>query len=244
MVNLPFDIEKLLDTKVADKLYNDAVSATAKEASKIGVDVLKTARLLFVPLQLTAAFQDRIEKMISRIGNKIPEDRRIEAPAELVGPAFEKMKYIQDDNLLWEMFEELITRSIDKEGIESVHPSFVYIISQLSRDEALILFKLTERDFKIIDTLELNVKDNRFENLKIEESQIPKDELFVPSKIDFYNSHLESLNLIQWPVEKQEPIIGENKAQIGVRRFSKIHLTEFGRLFVSACIPTSGFANL
>lgn len=244
MTNLPIDLEKVLNSKVTEKLYDDGVSDTAKEISKIGVDLSKTARLLLAPLQLTAAFQDRVEKMIARIRNKVPEERQIEAPVELVGPTLEKMKYLEEESLLWEMFEEILTRSIDSEGIKSIHPSFAHIISQLSRDEALILYKLTEQDFKVVDTMDLNVKENRFENLKIEESQIPTDELFMPDKIHFYHSHLESLNLVQWPIEKQDPIFDENKKQTGVRRYSKIHLTEFGRLFVSACVPSGGFQNI
>lgn len=244
MTNLPIDVEKILSSKTAEKLYDDGVSDTAKEISKIGVDISKTARLLLAPLQLTAAFQDRVEKMIDRIRHKVPEERQIEAPAELVGPTLEKMKYVEEGSLLWEMFEEILTRSIDSEGIQSIHPSFAHIISQISRDEALILYKLTQQDFTVVDTMDLNVKENRFENLQIEGSQIPTDELYMPEKIQFYHSHLESLNLVLWPVEKQDPIFDENNKQTGIRRFSKIHLTEFGRLFVSACIPSGGFKNI
>jgi len=244
MTNLPIDVEKIINSKVAEKLYDDGVSDTAKEISKVGVDISKTARLLLAPLQLTAAFQDRVEIMIDRIRNKVPEERRIEAPAELVGPTLEKMKFLEEDSLLWEMFEEILTRSIDNEAIKSIHPSYSHIISQLSRDEALILYKLTEQDFKVVDTMDLNVKENRFENLQIEESQIPTNELFMPEKVHFYHSHLESLNLVHWPIEKQDSIVDENNKQTGVRRYSKIHLTEFGRLFVSACVPSSGFRNI
>ncbi|MCI0426838.1 MAG: DUF4393 domain-containing protein, partial [Nitrospiraceae bacterium] len=68
------------------------------------------------------------------------------------------------------MFEELLTSSVDSEAMAKVHPSFACLISQLSRDKALILYRLRAGEFKVVDTLELNRKENRFENLLVKES--------------------------------------------------------------------------
>lgn len=82
---------------------------------------------------------------------------------------------------------------------------------------------------------------HRFENLKIEESDIPSSELYLPEKVNLYYSHLESLGLVAWPIYKQDPIKDDKGVQIGVRRFSKMHLTGFGSLFVSVCVPRGGY---
>ena len=72
--------------------------------------------------------------------------------------------------------------------------------------------------------------------------ELPNDELFLPNQMDLFYSHLESLNLVIWPVEKQDPIFAvAGGPQTGIRRHSKITLTEFGKLFVAACIPAEGF---
>jgi hypothetical protein len=244
MVPLPDGIEKLLPARVIEKAYDDAASAPAKELSKMGVDLVKTARLFLAPIQLAAAFQDRFERMVERIRANVPEERQVEAPAEVTGPAIQQMQYLHDKTLLWEMFEELLTSSVDSEGISKVHPSFVHIISQLSRDEALILYKLREQDFKVVDTLDLNGKENRFENLKVEESSIPASDLMQPSQVGLYYSHLSSLSLVEWPIAKQDPIRDKDGQQIGIRRYSSMRLTEFGRLFVLACVPRTGFRNI
>jgi hypothetical protein len=241
---LPNDeISKILDKKVTEKIYDDVFSNSGKEISKIGVDLVKTARLLLVPLQITAAFQDRFEKLIERIKTRIPEEQYIEAPAEIVGPAIEKMRFLDDKSLLWQMFEELLTRSVDKLEASKSHPAFVHIISQLSRDEAFILFKLKTTDFEIIDTMDLNEDGSKFENRRFEKSDIPSAELFLPEMINLYYSHLESLSLVTWPVNKQEVIKNALGFQTGIRRYTKMHLTEFGKLFVSVCIPQKGFTN-
>ncbi|MEQ8694604.1 MAG: DUF4393 domain-containing protein [Gammaproteobacteria bacterium] len=241
MCPLPDFIEKLLPQKVVERLYEDGVSDSAKELSKIGVDLAKTARLFLAPFQLTGAFQDRFERFVRRVAEEVPEARRIEPPPELVGPSLAQMQYLDEDNPLWKMFETLLTSAIDSDKVDLAHPSFAHIISQLARDEAVILYHLRNRDFRIVDRMDLIREENRFENRVVEESDIPEGELFLPEQMHVYYSHLESLSLVTWPVTKQDPIHDDNGTQTGIRRYSTMQLTEFGRLFVSACVPDKGF---
>jgi hypothetical protein len=152
------------------------------------------------------------------------------------------MQYVREGSELWDMFEEVLTRSVDSEAQASVHPSFSHIISLLSRDEAWMLYRLRDKNFEVVDYLDYNRAENKFSNRVIEQSELPSDELFLPNKIDLFYSHLDSLNLVSWPVEKQDPVFAvAGGPQTGIRRCSKILLTEFGRLFVEACIPVNGF---
>ena len=127
--------------------------------------------------------------------------------------------------------------------IQTIHPSFSHIITQLSRDEAIILYRLKDSTFEVVDKMDLNQSENRFENRQIEQSNLPTRDLYLPEKLDLYYSHLESLSLVLWPVYKQDPIKDPNGKQTGIRRYSRMHLTEFGRLFIDACIPEKGFSN-
>lgn len=235
------ELAKLIPKEVLEKLYDDAISDPAKEVSKLGVDIVKTARLILLPLQALAAWQDRLEPMFERIRRRVPEDRQIVAPPELVGPTLEKMRYLNDESELWRMYEEVLTKSVDSENADSIHPSFTHIISQLSRDEAWILYRLRDQKFTVVDTLDWNKEENKFENRKIEKSELPVAELFLPDQIDLYYSHLESLSLVTWPVVEETPIKGDGGRQTGTRRRSKMMLTEFGKLFVVACVPEDGF---
>jgi hypothetical protein len=234
-------LKVLLPEKVLGTAYEDMLSSPAKEVGKLATDVVKTARLLLAPFQIAAAFQDRVERMVERISERVPEERRITAPAEVAGPALEQMRYLDDENPLWQMFEELLSRSVDEVEVSKVHPSFAHIISQLARDEAVILYRLKESNFEVVDVLDLNAKENRFENRRIEESNLPTNALFLPDMLDLYYSHLESLSLVSWPVYAQDPIKDATGRQTGIRRRSRMHLTEFGRLFTDACIPEQGF---
>jgi len=240
---LPDYIEKVLPTKVIEDAYDDLASTPLKESSKIAVDLVKTTRLLLAPLQIAAGFQDRFERFVDRLRSAVPEERQQEAPAEIIGPALQHMQFLDDDNPLWQMFEKLLTAAIDTEAVSTVHPSFVQLIAQLSRDEALILLHLQESSFEIVDTLDLIREKNRFENRIIEKSSIPVSELWCPDQVHLYYSHLESLALVRWPVEKEDVIRNDEKVQTGIRRYSRMILTPFGELFTAACIPNAGFSK-
>ena len=235
------ELGKLIPKETIGKLYDDALAGPAREVGKVGTDTIKVARLLLAPLQIAAAFQDRFEKMIERIRSRVPEGNRTDAPPELVGPALERMRYIGDQCELWKMYEEVLTKAVDKDHTDRIHPSFAYIISQLSRDEAWMLYRLRDRSFAVIDTMDLIGK--RFENRVVEHTELPLSELLLPGQVNLHYAHLESLGLVIWPVLKQDPIISDGK-QTGIRRHSIMELAEFGRLFVESCIPSGGFEGM
>jgi hypothetical protein len=236
-------IGEALNTKVAEKAYEDVVSKPAKQVGKLFEDVAKTARLALFPFQLGAAIQDKLDRTSERVINKVPPERRIDPLLQIVGPIYENIKYIDENNILYELFEELLARSIDSERIAEAHPSFIHIISQLSRDEALMLYELKNSEFEVIDTLDLDRENDRFINRKIEKTTIPVDKLLFPNKAEMYYSHSDSLSLAKWPLIREEYLKDEKGIQTGLRRYSKMHLTEFGRFFVNACVPENGFRN-
>jgi hypothetical protein len=232
---------KLIPKETVGKVYDDLLAPSAKEIGKLGGDVAKTARLILAPLQATAALQDRFAAMVQRIRERVPDNKQIEPPAEVVGPALEHMRYLDESSALWSMYEEVLTRAVDRDQNATVHPSFAHIICQLSRDEAWILYRLRSRSFAVVDEFQLNRKENRFFDRVVIESELPIGELYRPDVVDLSYSHLESLALATWPVERQDPVRNAQGEQTGVRRHSKMMLTDFGRLFASACIPEHGF---
>lgn len=235
-------IGEALKSKIVEKAYDDAGSKPAKQVGELAEDVVKSARLVLFPFQIAAAIQDRLDRTLKRVADNVPIERQINPQLQIVGPIYEHIKYMDDNSILYELFEELLARSIDSERIKEAHPSFIHIISQLSRDEAIILVELKKNDFDIVDTLDLDRENDRFVNLKIEKTTVPKDKLFFPDQVNMYYSHLESLSLVLWPVFKQDPI-KDGDHQIGIRRHSKMNLTDFGKFFVNACIPEGGFRN-
>lgn len=212
------------------------------EISKIGVDVIKSARLILAPLQLAATLQDRFEVFLKNLNTRVPEDDQIQPPAELTSVCLEKMKYIDLDNPLWGMFEELLINATDKKNFSKVHPSFAQIIGQLSPDEAIIIHELSKGNLEFTDQADLN-SSNKFENQRYLKYSVPTDKIVNPEAFQIYYAHMESLSLVSWPVVDQQPIYSEGQ-QTGIKRDSILMLTDFGQLFVAACIPEEGFTNI
>jgi hypothetical protein len=235
-------IGEALNSKVAEKAYDDAGTKPAKQVGELAEDIVKSARLALLPFQILAALQDKFEKTLERVASNVPQEKRINPQLQIVGPIFENMKYMDDNGILYELFEELLARSIDSERIAEAHPSFIHIISQISHDEAILLYELKKNDFEVVDIMDFDRETNFFSNRKIEKTTVPKDVLLFPDKDEMYHLHLVSLSLVSWQIFKQEPIVGINNLQIGSRSYSKIQLTEFGKYFAKACIPENGFS--
>jgi hypothetical protein len=243
MFENPEDLIKAVPEDVIKAAYEDLASRPLSELSKLGTDAVKTVRLITAPLQITAGLQDRLSSFIQNRVSKIPQEKMQESPAMIIGPSIEKMKYLPDNSPLWEMFEELLLKSMNRDEIDKAHPSFVHIIGQLSHNEAILLYELSQEEFSVIDYMDYNRSTNKFSNRIIEKSTIPTDKMVYHENFELYYNHLNSMSLVNWPVEKQTPIKTGN-IQTGLRRNSKWVLTDFGKLFIEACIPGNGFKSI
>lgn len=70
---------------------------------------------------------------------KIPEENIQEPPLAIVGPALEASRFYIEEGNLREMFAKLIASSMDETKNSYMHPSFVEVIKQLSKEDALFL---------------------------------------------------------------------------------------------------------
>lgn len=64
--------------------------------------------------------------------SKIPEEKLVEPPLNIVGPALEASKYYIDSDEIKSMFAKLIASSMNIDSKDFTHPSFIEIIKQLS----------------------------------------------------------------------------------------------------------------
>ena len=238
------DLEKLANIFGAgtiNRIYEDAFSGSVQETGKMLTDFIKTARLFTAPIQLLASYQDRLSKYFEKVRDAVPEENQIPAPSSLSGPIIERLKYLEDSNYLTDLYLNLLSRSIDKERVNEAHPAFFHIIDQLSPDEAYFLFKLKDKEIEVTTHQDYDAAKNRFSNYQIIKTELPDTEFMFPNNFQMYYSHLNSLNLITWPVYKNEYPRNEENVQIGLIHHSQLMLTDFGKLFVKACIPEKGF---
>lgn len=221
-----------------EKLYDDLFAPVARETGDIAKNVVKAARCILMPIDYLAAMQDRLQRWMKKVADKVSEENLIDAVPQMSGPIFEGLRYL-DGGLLEEMFLNLLARAIDKDRVNEAHPAFPRIIAQLSPDEAMVLVLLKGRSgaYGIEQTADFDASTNLFAASRLVKNTFPLDKLIYPQHFFLYMDHLHSLNLAGiWQDGNQEPIVA-NGRQTGTRIKSKVRVTDFGELFIKACVP-------
>jgi Abortive infection alpha len=233
----PEDIAKLLPLS---EIYKDLAQPAVRQVGGALESFAKVGRLVLAPIEYLAATQsDRWQKYLKRIAEQVPEERRIEAHTQVSVPVLEGLRYVDENNIIADLFVNLLARAIDQDRVSEAHPAFASIISQLSSDEAQIIFWLRKKHYRYRQYSAFNSQQRTFSVRQVIENEFPTDKLIFPENFEVYMDHLHSLNLAGiWQDGNQEPIIeGESAIQTGVNIKSYAGLTSFGRMFAQACVP-------
>jgi hypothetical protein len=228
------DLAKELAKQLPIKeLYADAASPAAKQTGQLLEDIIKTLRLALAPFQFGGAYQDRLRTFIDRAVRRVPEAQRVSPAPQILGPVVEGIRYEPENTPIDEMFSQLLSTSMDRGTVDKAHPSYPFIIKQLSADEAKVLMELRAKTFPFgqLHRLEGGVSYAG----AIEVDAFPRESLTFPRNLHFYMDHLHQLGLAGiMQVPPQEPMY-EDGRQIGVRVRSAYRLTDTGHRFLTAC---------
>ncbi len=222
-----------------EKAYDDLAAPATKEVGDALSSAARAARWLIAPIDYLAAQNDRYQKYLERVAAKVPEHNLIEGHPQIVGPSFDHLRYIPDDSIIAEMFVNLLSRSIDRQRVEEAHPAFVHIISQLSPDEAVMIYHLGKSSYSYLTFTPFDPEAQTFGTRNVLNNEFPLEQLSIPDKYSFYMEHLHTLGVAGiWQTERQKPTHDEvTKKQNGVETKSLAQLTPFGQLLAKACVP-------
>lgn len=229
-----------------------APRATA-EIDKFGADIVKTARLILAPLQLTALLQDRLARHIERAIERVPKDQLIAPTQSIALSIADKLRFQEDNEPITELYINLLARAMDGHRVGEAHPAFSMIIAQLAPDEVLFLNETTRRPETIILAPIGGViypppeqRQERLEELAMplplreiaESMMFSYENLNQPELFPVYLEHLLNLGLVAFSNElkafKGYPhIFGTYEAE--KMRVYSIRMTQFGSLFLKAC---------
>jgi hypothetical protein len=234
-------LKDLLKLIPAEEVYKDAAQPAFRQIGESLGKVVKATRFILAPLEYLAAHHDRWERYLEKISNNVKEENMIEGHPQVVVPALEGLCYTQEDSIISELFINLLSHAIDKTKLDLAHPAFPKIIQQLSPDEAVVLFFLKKRPYKLREQADFDHSKHLFFNKRIVSEEFPVLKLMYSQHIWLYMDHLHSLNLAgTWQAENQETIVDDQtKDQVGVYINSERRLTQFGHLFSKACVPDS-----
>ncbi len=129
-------------------VYQDVLQPAAQEIGKALQTVAKTVHIALAPVSALIwgyeQFRDFIEHdVVDRLKN-VPAERIINPPPNIAGPALEALRYTGYDEVLRKLYANLLATALDAKTVEQAHPSFVQIIQQLTRDDALLLNRIAE----------------------------------------------------------------------------------------------------
>lgn len=227
---------QIINSEVAKRTYEDALSPTMRELGGLSEDTLKAFRLFTAPIQLIAAYQDRFRAFCDRVRQKVPEEHQREAPAEIGRPVMEAFASTSNDSPLMSMFEELMAKAIDKREADKLSPSFPNIIRSLSPLQAKMIAALKETP---------QITDDLF---KTDENLIVQ-RISANFHFEDFGDHAHHLTISQDLKEKNIVLINPSvKIDVSKHypdlvvpqgckfRRTLIQLTMFGRWFASACV--------
>lgn len=247
---------------VLQETYKDIVSPSAKPIGIMLSLLPRTIRLGLSKwekwvingeesLRLTAqALKTKVEK--------IPEEKQCEPEAYIAVPAIQQISYCYDSKELRELYANLLASSMNTDKKNTVHPSFVDIIKQLTPDEAKILSQMPRTSVQSLPLIDIAIKaktggshiharniispyfyglcehpesmSSYIENLKrLQLIDIPSHQFF--SDVSLYNGILES-DIVK--TLQQITVLPESMEwKIDKKVFN---VTDFGVGFIQSCI--------
>lgn len=241
-------------------VYQDLAQPAAQEIGKGLGTVAKTIHIALAPISALVWGYEQIksfvETTVAHKLNKTAPDK-IQTPNPLVaGPLLESLRYAGHEEVLRDLYANLLATSIDADTANNAHPGFVHILQNMSPDEAKIMrLFAVKNDAPLID-VKANFTSGGFKILVRHFSSIGTEancshQDLIPNYLD----NLIRLGLLEiqqgWyimgegiyePLQDSpelEPIkkgIEESaNVSLGFDK-KKIELTSLGRQFCKACV--------
>lgn len=264
---LPVVREALQIPGLLKEIYTDLAKPGVTQVGKALGTVLGLGNTILMPLYLLnervkAIVENNLEKFRASLED-VPEPEIVPVRPELGVPILEKLTYVSDDELS-DLYVNLLSKASTVHTAGFAHPSFVYIINNLSPDEAVLLKLLRNQsslpfvsttlqnksypfDFRLIKdlctTLEDKVQFSFGDNLEAYFSNLSGHGILdIRRDIHLADSaryeELETDYRAQAEATEWYKTIPEGR-KLAFRR-GKIEVTPFGRLFIDACVKKLG----
>lgn len=228
------DLSKVLPI---GELYKDLLHPSAQQIGLGLESVAKTSRFILAPFEYLGSMHDKYLKFLKRISENTENKELVDVHPKISGTAFEGIKYLEEDSLLFDMFVELLSKAITKENASKAHPAFAQIINQLSPDEALMLTYFKTTKYEYWEQSDFNNSEGRFHNTRVIRNDFPITDLQFPDNYQMYINHLANLQIAGVPEYRNQEILQNGSFQTGVKIYRRTAFLDFGMLFSECCVP-------
>lgn len=174
------------NAEIVKDVYSDAVKPATQEIGKALVEPIKGVtrigrflNAICSPIDIWILNKEysvkeysleKALKLMEKKLEKVPEEKLVIPPNYVLIPALQAISISIDNEVLRNMYANLLAKSVYKETSEKTHPAYVDIIRQMSPIDAIIFKKIVNnqnslptKEFRIVDKLHhLTIQSNYF----------------------------------------------------------------------------------
>lgn len=190
------DISKIIPQEAIGKVLNPT-------ADVLGESLGAIAKIALYPLLLWGTFigtnLEKTQAAIQTKVNNIPIENRDPSKIGIALKAIEDSKYQLDNDILREMFENLVASSVDNRVNTDISPRYSMVLSQLTPDEARYLNEIHSRQLTAWPYVSISSKEisgDGFSQFFDKSSSFDLDVNRLTS-IELYLITLQSLGIIE-----------------------------------------------
>lgn len=244
--------------KTVPELYHDALQPSAQETGKI---------LARIPRAINAAFSgldkwilnreysvDETKKLLAEKLNNVNPDKIVEPEPYVAIPAIQAISYAMNSDELRNLYANLLAKSMISDTKDTVHPSFVEIIKQMSPIDARVFQLIIEASVRPLIDLRKRTSDGNFfvfqshcswiKNFSIKQSAAAIDNLLrlglieIPYGISYTNNQAYSAvrqnpEFISFEQRSRAFLTSDETFEYKNRY---IELSELSKLFYNICV--------
>jgi hypothetical protein len=138
--------------KLRERALGPAADEFGKELAPLGKEVgdvsLKVGRMLLRPIEGLVGGLERIgawlEAAVTKRLRNVPQDKIVAPSARIAVPAVQALIYSMDDELIREMFANLLAADMNTDTKASAHPAFIEIIKEMTSNDARVFLRVVE----------------------------------------------------------------------------------------------------
>ena len=238
---------------------------TTKELDSLGSTIVGAVNSIASPLYFinegVKFFKGEFKEYLENKKKNIPKEKQCDVPKYIAYPVVERLKYSFDEEYLKNMYMNLLSSSMNKDNLPSIHPSFYSIVESLSHlDAEVFKFLFNYNNYVLSATIHI-IKSNT-NNYYIEAfpkyyiiellNNIEGDPFLISSSINnLYRLGLININLCVIQDQKQEDIFLfhnltierfnnykkiDSNIKLNFGDYCYIQVSDFGRVFGKICL--------
>lgn len=245
---------------ILGQVYGDLAKPSVTAVGKALGTVFEFSTSFLLPVKLlNEKFKLNFTKRLNEYQEKlkqIPEDKQCEVHPQIGTPIIEKLSYTTNDEIA-DLFTTLLANASNIDMVNTAHPSFVSMIERMSPDEARILKYLRGKTEIQYCTFNGNALEGKgYKTLDNHVTLLSKEaDLEFPQNIKAYLANFISMGILIdmsgeykvdkttynkirdiWNLKARESQLVPNVFKSISVKESFFEVTDFGKLFIQACI--------